>query len=149
MTKLIQRGQYLITNSGQSWHRIVCREHHGKIPKGWEVHHIDGNSLNNEPVNLIALPKSLHERLHKRAKEDKIALPSRVEIEQAITGGRFPRKVKPKKIEKRTSIKTREKSKNWQKKASYRSEEAELVRQFCEENSGRVKHIRAEIRVIH
>lgn len=36
-----------------------------KIPKGYEVHHIDFNHSNNDPHNLVALPKDLHRRLHK------------------------------------------------------------------------------------
>lgn len=36
-----------------------------KIPKGWEVHHIDCNKLNNSLQNLICIPESIHIKLHK------------------------------------------------------------------------------------
>ena len=32
--------------------------------KKFEVHHIDGNRNNNDVLNLILLPKELHQRLH-------------------------------------------------------------------------------------
>lgn len=60
------RRGYLYTNEGKAWHRIVCRKHHGSIPAGWDVHHVNGNSLDNRPENLIALPKWMHVLIHKR-----------------------------------------------------------------------------------
>ncbi len=34
------------------------------IPSGYDVHHIDLNPLNDDPNNLLALPKSLHSKYH-------------------------------------------------------------------------------------
>lgn len=34
------------------------------IPKGWQVHHIDGNRRNNTYYNLVALPYGLHRAYH-------------------------------------------------------------------------------------
>lgn len=67
---------YLMTREGYPWHRIVCRRAHGPIPSGWDVHHIDGDRLNNEPSNLIAIPKKIHAEIHKVARNG-VPFPSR------------------------------------------------------------------------
>lgn len=41
-------------------HREIAREVFGKIPKGYHVDHIDGNSFNNSPENLQLLSPSEH-----------------------------------------------------------------------------------------
>lgn len=48
------------------FHNIVMCEALGitEIPKGWAVHHIDGNRLNNDISNLALLRNSAHTRLH-------------------------------------------------------------------------------------
>ena len=33
----------------ESLHREIWKAHHGSIPPGWQVHHKDGNPLNNDP----------------------------------------------------------------------------------------------------
>lgn len=35
------------------------------ISKGFEIHHIDFNHFNNNPANLVMLPKELHTNLHR------------------------------------------------------------------------------------
>jgi len=35
-----------------------------KIPEGYEVHHLDGNRLNNKIVNLVSIPLKLHRDFH-------------------------------------------------------------------------------------
>lgn len=35
-----------------------------KLPKNFEVHHIDLNRENNDITNLVAIPKKLHQELH-------------------------------------------------------------------------------------
>lgn len=42
-----------------------------KIPKGYEVHHIDFNRENNDIMNLVLLPKELHKKYHKLLKQYK------------------------------------------------------------------------------
>lgn len=46
-------------------YRKLCENTYGKIPKGWEVHHIDWNHDNNDIKNIIALPKKIHILVHK------------------------------------------------------------------------------------
>lgn len=36
-----------------------------KVPKEFDVHHIDLNHKNNDITNLIAIPKVLHQNFHK------------------------------------------------------------------------------------
>lgn len=37
-----------------------------KIPKGWHIHHIDGNHENNEPTNLACVSPEEHFNIHLR-----------------------------------------------------------------------------------
>lgn len=60
-------GKGWITDSGyrlinkQREHRIVMEKILGrKLNKNEDVHHVDGNRLNNEPSNLVVLTKSVH-----------------------------------------------------------------------------------------
>lgn len=48
-----------------SIHRLIYTVVIGEIPKGYDIHHKDGNKLNNNPDNLIAIPHSEHLSLHK------------------------------------------------------------------------------------
>ena len=46
-------------------HRFIAQIFYGKpIPKGYEVHHIDKNKLNNSPDNLVVISKEEHQRIH-------------------------------------------------------------------------------------
>jgi len=45
-------------------HRIIWEQDVGPIPKGFEIHHVDGNKLNNSFDNLQCLSKSDHMKLH-------------------------------------------------------------------------------------
>jgi len=45
-------------------HRYIYEMHYGEIPKGYEIHHKDGNKLNNNIDNLEILTKSEHTKLH-------------------------------------------------------------------------------------
>lgn len=60
-------GYYLCHNkygSGHRLHRDVWEFYNGKIPKGFQVHHIDHNKSNNEMGNLRLMRKSEHMKLH-------------------------------------------------------------------------------------
>ena len=45
-------------------YRKVYVKENGKIPKDWEIHHIDFNHNNNNIDNLISLPKIVHVVIH-------------------------------------------------------------------------------------
>ena len=44
-----------------------------ELPKGYEVHHKDGDKLNNSLDNLVVLTKSEHAKVHSQHKENKDA----------------------------------------------------------------------------
>ena len=43
-------------------HRVVWEYYKGKIPKGYHIHHIDGDTKNNDISNLSLIEASLHLR---------------------------------------------------------------------------------------
>ncbi len=45
-------------------HRFIYSEAHGDIPKGYAIHHKDGNWRNNALSNLEAVPHGQHSREH-------------------------------------------------------------------------------------
>ena len=49
-------------------HHAVWKTHNGDIPKGKVIHHIDGNPLNNDISNLMAVTISEHAILHDKLK---------------------------------------------------------------------------------
>lgn len=49
---------------GKRLHRVVWEHHNGPIPKGFHVHHIDGDVENNAIDNLELLPASAHLKHH-------------------------------------------------------------------------------------
>jgi hypothetical protein len=48
------------TNYRKSYEKITGV----KLPKSFEVHHIDGDRTNNHILNLVALPRKLHKEYH-------------------------------------------------------------------------------------
>lgn len=58
-------GYYGKTRGNRSMmHRDVWEFHNGKIPDGFDVHHIDENKSNNAIENLECLSKAEHTRLY-------------------------------------------------------------------------------------
>lgn len=52
-------------NGGSEFlHRDVWRHHNGPIPDGWHIHHIDGDTGNNDISNLQCLPPKEHSAEH-------------------------------------------------------------------------------------
>ncbi len=50
--------------SMQYLHRAIYESVHGPLLDGLCVHHADGNPLNNDPANLVAVSASEHARIH-------------------------------------------------------------------------------------
>jgi hypothetical protein len=55
------------TRFGLRYEHILVWEkyHRRKLPRGWVVHHLDGNPLNNDVSNLEAMPHAAHNSLHR------------------------------------------------------------------------------------
>lgn len=74
-------GYYLNSTIQKRLHRYVWEHEVGAIPKGYHIHHIDGDKANNAIDNLAMITASGHERLH--GKEAKRKEQSRKNIEHA------------------------------------------------------------------
>ena len=49
---------------GTNSYRKIYQHHHGAIPKGYDIHHIDGNHSNHNPKNLQAVSITEHYDIH-------------------------------------------------------------------------------------
>lgn len=49
-------------------HCVIWEKNNGPIPKGMQIHHIDGNKLNNDISNLMLVDTLTHKRLHSGCK---------------------------------------------------------------------------------
>ena len=63
-----RNGYWFNTDSRQFIHRQLYFSIYPKHSRGLEVHHIDMNKLNNKIDNLIAIPKNVHEEIHRLMK---------------------------------------------------------------------------------
>lgn len=60
-----RKGYHRNNRTGIFEHVEVWERHHGQsVPEGLQIHHIDGDKLNNDPANLIALTPTEHKRVH-------------------------------------------------------------------------------------
>lgn len=67
--KIDNEGYYNIY-SKDKLHRLIYQSVWGKLPKGWVVHHIDGNKRNNCILNLLGIPASYHAKIHTKGKNN-------------------------------------------------------------------------------
>ena len=57
-------------NRGRFLHRLIFEDYHGCVlDENDVIHHIDGDTLNNHPTNLICMSKKAHQLLHHRGKK--------------------------------------------------------------------------------
>ena len=62
---LVKGGKYFSnTTLHKSMHRYVWEYYNGEIPKGFDIHHKDGNRYNNDISNLECIEHVEHEQLH-------------------------------------------------------------------------------------
>lgn len=59
---------YKTLRDGTFVHRYVAERTYGPIPRGYEVHHINGDKEDNRPCNLAVLSKEEHRKIHSAAK---------------------------------------------------------------------------------
>lgn len=59
---------FYFQKKGRRLHRAVWEDHNGPIPKGYHVHHKDGDTSNNDIANLELLHGGEHLSLHMRAR---------------------------------------------------------------------------------
>jgi len=64
--QITPKGYRRIYHNGrqQMEHRVVWENHNGAIPDGYQVHHIDGNKLNNDISNLELVNPKEHKDKH-------------------------------------------------------------------------------------
>lgn len=62
---------FYFQRKGVRLHRTVWEYHHGPIPKGYDIHHIDENRYNNQIENLQLMAEGDHGRLHSSTEEKK------------------------------------------------------------------------------
>lgn len=63
-TKAKGKRYHYNTRLRKHMHQYVWEKENGPTPKGWEVHHIDGDTDNNDISNLQAMPRSEHKAIH-------------------------------------------------------------------------------------
>ncbi len=66
--KVYMNGKYpaiFVNGTSKHVHRLVWEQHHGKIPKGYIIHHKDENKLNWNIDNLEMISRKEHIRKHK------------------------------------------------------------------------------------
>jgi len=66
--------------SGSSLHRDVWISHNGEIPPGHHVHHIDGDTLNNDISNLECVNSSDHFKKHAKQRSAHAKRPEQIEL---------------------------------------------------------------------
>lgn len=65
-------GYYLNSTTSTRLHRCVWEYYNGKIPSGYEIHHIDHDKSNNEIDNLAMVTEAEHHKIHTAEMSDEI-----------------------------------------------------------------------------
>ena len=109
--KVTENG-YLLDDNLKFIHLENFKKLEGKIQKGWEIHHCNGDKKNNEISNLVQIPKLLHVYIHAKGE-----YPSKNEINNRILPEFLEGWIKP---DFCPAIKIPRKSKNAKEKERYR-----------------------------
>lgn len=82
-------GYFAKTKSGRSYlHRDVWMFNNGPIPKGYDVHHINGNKEDNRIINLDLIAINEHGKLHSKTNSGFIS----TQFKKGCTGKYHPRR---------------------------------------------------------
>jgi len=46
-------------------HQLIWESAYGPVPRGWLIHHLNGDKLDNRLRNLVPFPSAVHTRLHR------------------------------------------------------------------------------------
>lgn len=60
----LYRGEKYFSKGNTKLHRVVWEFYNGKIPTGYDVHHLDENRMNNHISNLSLRKASRHRSIH-------------------------------------------------------------------------------------
>ena len=56
----------VVTDNGYTYeHRKIWESINGSIPEGYVIHHVNHNTCDNNPANIVAVSRADHVRLHK------------------------------------------------------------------------------------
>ena len=54
--------------------RIYRKHYNARIPRGYQIHHIDGDHDNNDPANLVCLSLKQHIKVHETDSDPKAVI---------------------------------------------------------------------------
>lgn len=71
-----KRGYWISSNNGgksspKRLHVYVWEKHNGPVPSGYHIHHIDGDTNNNEIENLLMMLQEEHLKMHRASASNK------------------------------------------------------------------------------
>ena len=122
-------------------HRLIWESLHGPIPKGYVIHHIDGNSKNNDPSNLRLMKHGEHVALHhqlRREGNDPVDASDPDVIEDRAKHKKYYQSNLVKSRESRKRYKQEHSKKNAERnkryRDSHREQRAEYNRKYDEEH---------------
>ena len=88
MDRKISENGYVFIKPEGYWvleHRYVWEKYHGEIPKGYFVHHLDGNKQNNILSNLTIVSRKAHGKIHQLPNRIRIKYPNGVKVSKVET----------------------------------------------------------------
>ena len=98
-----KRGYWISGTLHKYLHQYIYEQNYGKIPKGYEIHHIDHNKDNNEISNLKLVTKEEHLQIHSKEMTEELkqklrnhikinVIPKAVEWHKSNTGREWHKK---------------------------------------------------------
>jgi len=72
--------RYICAGVNEYLHRAIYEDNFGKIPEGFDIHHIDWDPLNNDLKNLTCMRHEEHKSLHSKYSSKKYCEEHREEV---------------------------------------------------------------------